>query len=175
MKHRRIHVLAIVATMAILPGCTTYTLAQPTEPPIAAFGPGSTKAATVCVIRPSHWALTATFVIHDGTQLVGATKGESYFCYLAEPGPHRIVASRGDTASEDFGQAGLHAEAGHRYWLHLDFDGDFGTQLEWVDEDKARPMIERCDYKELVDAPDGEEAPQGVPYARAQPSPRLIW
>ena len=74
--------------------------------------------------------------------------------------PHRIVASRGDTASEDFGQAGLHAEAGHRYWLHLDFDGDFGTQLEWVDEDKARPMIERCDYKELVDAPDGEEAPR---------------
>jgi hypothetical protein len=174
MKHRSIDALAIVATLAILPGCTTYTLAQPTEPPIAAFGPSSTKAATVCVVRPSHWALAATFVVHDGTQLVGATKGESYFCYLAEPGPHRIVASRGD-GTDETAQIGLHAQAGRRYWLHLDFDRDFGTQLEWVDEDRAHPLVEACDYKELVDAPDGEEAPEGVPYARAQPSPRLIW
>lgn len=171
MKHRRIDVLAIVATVAILPCCTTYTLAQPTEPPIAAFGPSSIKAATVCVIRPSHWALATTFVVHDDTQLVGATKGESYFCYLAEPGPHRILASRGD-ASEDAAQIGLHAQAGHRYWLHVDFDRDFGTQLEWLDEDTARPMVESCDYKELVDAPDGEDAPEGVPYARAQSTMR---
>ena len=56
-------------------------------------------------------------------------------------------------------------------------------------------MVEACDYKELVDAPDGEDAPEGIRtrgrsrcageprLARhadvwrmgLQPSPRLIW
>jgi hypothetical protein len=167
MKHTGIDAFAIVATLAILPGCTSYTLAQPTEPPVTAFGPSSSKAATVCVIRPSHWALAATFVIHDGSQLVGATQGESYFCYLAEAGVHRIVAARSESNAEP-GQIGLHAQAGRRYWLHVDFDRDFGTVLEWMDEDKARPMVESCDYKELIEAPEGEDPPEGVPYARAQ-------
>jgi hypothetical protein len=154
-------------------GCTSYTLAAPTEAPITAFGPATSKAATVCVIRPSHWSLTTTFVVHDDGQLVGATQGESYFCYFAEGGPHRIVASNGsDQATEDFGQIAFHAESGRRYWLHLTFDRDFGTQLEWLDEERARAYVQRCDYKELVDAPSGEIMPEGIPFARALESGR---
>jgi hypothetical protein len=166
MKLRIIHVLATLAMPPVLAACSSYTLAQPTEAPIAAFGQSSSKAATVCVIRPSHWHLQTTFVVRDDTQLVGATRGESYFCYLAEPGPHRILASRSDTTEEGT-HIGLRAEAGHRYWLHMDFDAYLGTTLEWVDESRARAMVEACDYKELVDAPGEEFLPEAVPYARA--------
>jgi hypothetical protein len=141
-------------------------LLEPNEAPIAAFGPASTHAATVCVVRPSHWGLAVTFVVHDDSTLVGATKGESYFCYLAEAGPHRIVSNRADS-TEDFGQVTFHAEAGKRYWLHQGYDSFFGTVLDWVDEPRARQMVEACNYKELVDAPSEENLPSGVPYAHA--------
>jgi hypothetical protein len=166
MKLRIIHVLATLATVPVLPACSTYTLAQPTQAPISAFGPSPSKAATVCVIRPSHWHLQTTFIVRDDGQLVGATQGESYFCYLAEPGPHRIVATPSD-AEEAATQINLRALAGRRYWLHLDFDRALGTMLEAVDEPAAREMVESCDYKELVDAPGEEYIPESVPYARA--------
>jgi hypothetical protein len=167
MKHPRVDPLALAATLAVLPACATYALAQPTEPPIAAFGPATSKVATVCVIRPSHWALGSTYLVRDDAQLVGATKGESYFCYYAEPGAHRLTAARLDV-SDDLGQIGLHAEAGHRYWLHVDYDRELGTQLQWIEEDEARPLVERCDYKELVGESAGEPAPEGIPYARSR-------
>jgi hypothetical protein len=174
MKLRIIHVLVTLAGLPVLPACSSYTLAQPTEAPIAAFGPASTKAATVCVIRPSHWHLQTTFVVRDDGQLVGATRGESYFCYLAEAGPHRVVASRSD-AQEEGTHIGLRAEAGHRYWLHMDFDAYLGTTLEWVDESRARGMVEACDYKELVDAPGEDFLPETVPFARALSFGRRDW
>lgn len=174
MKLRIIHVLATLAAGPVLTACTTYTLAQPTEAPIAAFGPASTKSATVCVIRPSHWHLQSTFVVRDDGQLVGATRGESYFCYLAEPGPHRVLASRSDGQDEGT-HIGLRAEPGRRYWLHMDFDAYLGTTLEWVDEARARGMVEACDYKELVDAPGEDFLPEAVPYARALSFNRRDW
>ncbi len=166
MKPSITHLLATFAATPLLAACTSYTLAQPTEAPISAFGPAATKAATVCVIRPSHWHLQTTFVVRDDGQLVGATQGESYFCYLAEPGPHRIVAMPSDS-EETATQVNLRAQAGRRYWLHLDFDRYLGTMLESVDENTARPMVDACDYKELVDAPGEEYIPEAVPYARA--------
>jgi hypothetical protein len=166
MMHRTIRALGPLASLAFLLGCSSYTLAQPTQPPIEAFGPSSSHAATVCVIRPSHWDLTATFVVHDDAQLVGATRGESYFCYLAEPGPHRIVSARSDSP-DDTAQITFHAVAGRRYWLHQAYDNFFGAQLEWVDEDRARQLVESCDYKELVDAPGDDLLPDGIPYARS--------
>jgi hypothetical protein len=166
MMHQTIRAFGSFVPLALLLGCSSYTLQQPTEAPIEAFGPASSHAATVCVVRPSHWDLTATFVVHDDTQLVGATKGESYFCYLAEPGPHRIVSSRADT-QDDFTQITFHAQAGHRYWLHQAYDNFFGSQLEWVDEERARTLISTCEYKELVEAPTDEMLPDGIPYARS--------
>ena len=165
MKFRFLSAIGLLAPLAV-GGCSTYSLMEPNEAPIAAFGPSSTPAATVCVIRPSHWGLAVTFVVHDDSTLVGATKGESYFCYLAEPGPHRVVSSRADS-NEDFGQVTFHAEAGKRYWLHQGYDSFFGTVLDWVDETRAHPMVEACSYKELVDAPSEEALPTGVPYAHA--------
>ena len=152
--------------------CSSYSLAQPKAPPIAAFGPvARTDVATVCVIRPSHFAVGVTFVVHDNRQLVGATRGESYFCYLAEPGRHNIVSTTGDSTDED-GEAALAAEAGRRYFLHQDYDNVFGVivdKLQWVDDARARDLLDqgKCDYETISGVPGDEALPPPVPLARA--------
>jgi hypothetical protein len=170
MPYRFIHALralarpASLAILAVPAGCATYSLAAPSEPPIAAFGPTPRHAATVCVIRPSHWALNTTYVVHDDAQLVGGLRGESYFCYYAQPGPHRISVSRSDS-TEEAAITTLHAVRGHHYWLEQRYDYTFGDQLSWLDEDHAREMVDGCTYKELVDAPAEDAMPFGVPIA----------
>jgi hypothetical protein len=138
---------------------------------MAAFGPTRTDVATVCVIRPSHWAIAVTFVVHDDARLVGATRGESYFCYFAQPGEHRILSSTGDPTDRD-GQATLTAVAGGRYWLHQDFDNVFGSvtsKLQWVDEARARRLLDdgACAYEVLEGVPGEERLPEAVPTAPA--------
>ncbi|HEX8795499.1 MAG TPA: hypothetical protein VF765_31330 [Polyangiaceae bacterium] len=173
MLHRTIHALrslsrvSLLASLALSAGCATYALAAPSEPPIAPFGPAPRQAATVCVIRPSHWSLTATYVVHDDGQLVGGLKGESYFCYFAQPGPHRIAVARGDSPMAEAAITTLHAVRGHRYWLEQRYDYTFGDQLGWIQEDRARDLIDGCTYKEIVDAPADDAVPFGIPVAPA--------
>ena len=173
MLHRIVHTLrslsrlSSLASLVLTAGCATYALAAPSEPPIAPFGPAPRQAATVCVIRPSHWSLTATYVVHDDAQLVGGLKGESYFCYFAQPGPHRIAVRRDDSTTAEAAITTLHAVRGHHYWLEQRYDYTFGDQLSWIQEDRARDLIEGCTYKELVDAPAEEAVPFGIPVAPA--------
>jgi hypothetical protein len=160
-----------LSLLLLVAACSSYTLKEPRTPPVAAFGPARTDVATVCVIRPSHYALGVTFVVHDNGQLVGATRGESYFCYEAEPGDHRITSGTGD-AFDKRGGANLTAQAGGRYWLHQDYANVFGVivdKLEWVDEDRARELIADCDYKVVAGVPGSEELPRSVPLAKADP------
>jgi hypothetical protein len=157
--------LSILASLGLTAGCASYTLAAPNEPPIEPFGPAPRQAATVCVIRPSHWSLTTMYVVHDDGQLVGGLKGESYFCYLAQPGPHRVMISRGNSIDETAVMTTLHAVRGHRYWLEQRYDYTFGDQLGWIDEEHARLLIDGCIYQELVDAPAEDALPRGVPVA----------
>jgi hypothetical protein len=159
--------LPILASLGLTAGCATYALAAPNEPPIEPFGPAPRQAATVCVIRPSHWSLTTTFIVHDDGQLVGGLRGESYFCYLAQPGPHRVMISRGNSVDDTAVMTTLHAVRGHRYWLEQRYDYTFGDQLGWIDEDHARVLIDGCIYQELVDAPAEDALPHGVPIAPA--------
>jgi hypothetical protein len=116
-------------------------------------------------------AIAVTFVVHDNAQLVGATKAESWFCYLAEPGSHRIVSTTGDAIDED-GTAVLNAEAGRRYWLHQDFDNVLGVihcKLEWVDPIRAHELMDgvSADYKVIVGVPGDEKLPGPLPLAKA--------
>ena len=92
MMKTRLHAASALAPLLIA-SCSPYSLARPASPPVPLFGPPvRTDVATLCVIRPSHTALAVTFAVHDNHQVVGATCGESYFCYQAEPGLHRIVS-----------------------------------------------------------------------------------
>jgi hypothetical protein len=170
-RHPMSHTLLVFVALATLSGCSAYSLAEPKAPPVAAFGPAlRAETATVCVVRPSHFAVAVTFVVRDNGQLVGATRGESYFCYEAQPGRHAIASSTGDPIDAD-GEAALNAEAGKRYWLHQDYDDVLGRivdRLAWIDETRARAMIDDCDYKTLSAVPGGEALPPPVPLAVAR-------
>ena len=169
---RSLPALPLVTVSLVFLGCSSYSLVAPQTPPIEAFGPAPrTDVATVCVIRPSHWAGAVTFVVHDDGQVVGATRGESYFCYFAKPGEHAIVSSTGDPTDRN-GVATLAAAAGQRYWLHQDFDNVFGSitdKLQWVDEARARTLLTEgaCDYKVLDGVPGTEKLPGAIPTAPA--------
>lgn len=164
--------VAAAPLLGLLAACSPYSLREVDAPPLQAFGPSPrTDVATVCVIRPSHFAVGVTFVVHDNGQLVGATRGESYFCYEAEPGAHRIASSTGDSIDKP-GSALLAAEAGHRYWLHQDFDNVFGVivdKLQWVDEARARELVRdgACGYDVLEGVPGDEKLPASPPFAAA--------
>jgi hypothetical protein len=163
--------LPLLASAVLFGGCSSYSLSTPQTPPVDAFGPARTDVATVCVIRPSHWAVAVTFVVHDDEQLVGATRGESYFCYFAQPGEHSILSSTGDPTDRD-GRATLTAGAGRRYWLLQSYDNVFGSitdKLAWVDEASARQLLEdgACDYRVLDGVPSEEKLSGPVPIAPA--------
>jgi hypothetical protein len=172
MSLPRASLVGAASLLGLLAACSSYTLREVDSPPLGAFGPSPrTDVATVCVIRPSHFALAVTFVVHDNGQLVGATRGESYFCYEAEPGQHDIASSTGDPIDKP-GSALLAAEAGHRYWLHQDYDNVFGVivdKLQWVDEVRARDLVRdgACGYNVLEGVPGDEKLPANPAFARA--------
>jgi hypothetical protein len=163
-----------LAAISAVSACSPYSLTEAKTPPVEAFGPvPRTDVATVCVIRPSHWAIAVTFVVHDNDQLVGATRAESYFCYLAAPGHHDLVSATGDAIDGGAGHESLTAQPGRRYWLHQDFDNVFGIvtdKLEWIDEARAREMWVECDceYKRITGAPGGEPLPAALPLVSAR-------
>lgn len=89
----------------------------------------------------------------------------------AEPGEHTLVSTTGDSIDTD-GSARLVAEAGHRYWLHQDFDNVLGfitDKLQWVDEARWRELFDEgsCDYKVLSGVPGNESLSGALPFARA--------
>ena len=168
MRTPLVTVAALAASVAAA-ACSPYSL-EPRTPTVAAFGPTKPDVATICVVRPAHSALAVTFAVHDNEQIVGATRGESYFCYEAEPGEHAIVSDTGDSIDSE-GRAHIRVEAGLRYYLHQDFDNTLGSitsKLQWVTEPRAKELIAECDYKVIVGVPGRERLPGPVPRARAR-------
>jgi hypothetical protein len=171
-RHRWLVSSAFVCVFPLLAACSEYTLGEPETPPVHLFAaPARTDVATVCVIRPSHMLLGVTFVVRDDDQLVGATRGESWFCYEADPGEHRIVSSTEDPI-DSYGEAHLTAEAGRRYWLYQNYDNFFGavtSRLEWVAESRAHELMDgvTADYKVIVGVPGNQKLPATIPRAPA--------
>lgn len=149
--------------------CSPYSISSATQPRMAAFGAARAEVGTVCVIRSSTFAQAVTFVVHDNSTLVGATKGDSYFCYEAGVGAHAIVSDTFDGADHP-GRATVAIEAGQRYWLQQDHENNFGSvtsKLAWVDENTARELISGAEYRVLTDTPGHERVPEAVPFAPA--------
>lgn len=161
MKH---FILAVLCA-----ACSPYSISGGVKAPIAPFGPVRTDVATICVMRSTGTAKLVTFVVHDNQTLVGATKGDSYFCYEAEPGPHVIVSDTFDSVDHP-GKTMLTAVPGARYWLRQDHVNSWGavtSVLEWVDETTAASMFDGAEYRVLTDVPGHEHVPQPVPFAVA--------
>ena len=149
--------------------CSPYSISGPTTPSLSAFGPARAEVGTVCVIRSSPWARAVTFIVHDNQHLVGATKGDSYFCYEAEPGEHAIVSDTFDP-SDHPGRTQIVIAPGARYWLLQDHQNNFGSvtsTLEWLDAPRAQQLIEHCDYRVVTEVPGHEQVPPPVPYVPA--------
>jgi len=158
---------------SLVVACSPYALGEPKTPPIAAFGPApSAELGTICVIRPSRAAVAVTFAVHDNHQLVGGTKGPSYFCYEVEPGEHVLVSDTFDT-TDSAGEARIVTAAGTRYWVHQDYDnvlGSIHSKLSWIDEARARELIDGCDYVVITEVPGNERLPGDRPIAKAKHS-----
>jgi hypothetical protein len=148
----RAHALAAVLLVAC---------ARPAEEPSVPKG-----SAQVCVLRPESLASDVTMEVKDNGRVVGATRGSSYFCYLAAPGEHQI-----SSIDDDTGPTLLRASDGARYWIHQEvatLGGDLHAHLDFLDEPTARAMLERIDTKVLVAVRGHENETDAVPIAAAR-------
>jgi hypothetical protein len=158
--------LALLAGLTLGAGCG-YRLARREPPPIDAFGAPPTGQAQVCVLRPRLAPSSLMFLVHDNGRLVGATRGSSYFCYYAEPGPHRVTSRRAGIVED----ATMQLEGGTRYYLYQNVDpypDATRSWLSWTSETDARSMVGECAYRVLSSA-GSEERPGDRPTAKADP------
>jgi hypothetical protein len=104
-------------------------------------------------------------VVQDNGQLVGATRGPTYFCYRVQPGRH-VITSKADSVET----ATIEVEIGKRYYLHQIVDNIAGwvrTRLVWIDDAEAQRLIPKCGYRVLYSVPGNERLPSSEPVPAA--------
>ena len=167
--HAILRHLAIAALAALaLAGCTSWKLGAPTAASVRPRSSPPPASAKVCVVRTSVLALAVTFPTRDNGLLVGATRGPSHFCYLAEPGTHQITIEADATEV-----ATLQAEAGKSYVLSQEVDNILGyvkCRAVWVAESEADELFRDSSYEVLVGVPGSESLPTNPIYATAKRS-----
>jgi hypothetical protein len=163
---------AFLATLIIFAaaGCSSIQLVKLDPPPISATGPPPPAWARVCVLRP-HWVSgVVTLAVRDNGRLVGATRGNNYFCYFAGGGWHEVTTAVDDPGALQEPQSILFAAApGQQLYLHQHLR-PFGIwTVEQVDDAKAARMIGRCSYR-VIAGSDETPAPP-VPLVPGAPAP----
>jgi hypothetical protein len=147
-------------------GCTSWKLAPPATAAVHPSSAPPASAAKICVVRTSVLAQAVTFPTHDNGVLVGATRGPTHFCYLAEPGEHEIAIE-----ADELEKAKLTAEAGKSYFLKQEVDYILGyvkCRGVWLAESEAKDLFENSAYEVLVGVPGSESLPPNPPYAPAR-------
>lgn len=156
-----------ISILVVLGACSPYSVSGPTTPPVLAAP--RPEVATVCVVRSSVFARAVTFVIHDNQTLVGATRGDSYFCYEAEPGLHAIVSDTFDP-TDRAAHVDVVLTPNTRYWLaqeHANHLGSVTSRLRWLDAPEAAALLAHADYRVVTATPAHEQPPPPVPYVLA--------
>jgi len=157
--------LALVALTAFVGGCSAYQITKPDALPIEALAAPPAGKGQICVLRP-HWiAGLVLMTVRDNGELVGATRGVTYFCYYAEPGHHHITSHADSTDVAEIDVA-----VGQSYYLHQIVDNIAGwvrARLAWVTPDLAREMVEKCGYRVLTSVPAKDKLPDSPPIAAA--------
>jgi hypothetical protein len=154
-------------------GCTRYEIAPRDVAPAKTFDPLPPNTGQICVIRPHNVALLVPAVVRDNRQLVGMTKGPTWFCWLAERGVHKIMTRYGDDIDENLGtdeitDAAILVEPGGRYYLHHDVSKILTISVRWIlDPAEANALIAECEWVDLVAAPPGEKLPERDEVIRA--------
>jgi hypothetical protein len=167
MRLALLTILGCLGTLAGATGCAPGLEGRDAHAPtIADLGPVPAGSAQVCVVRPEVTSSQVSMMVHDNGRLVGATRGTTFFCYLASPGDHQITSADDDTGPQFF-----HAQGGARYWLHqevVDLAGHTHAHLDWVDESTALELLESCEARVRVSIPGHENEPATQPFAPAQ-------
>jgi hypothetical protein len=152
--------------LALAAGCAGYQLTEP-ERAFPAMGSEFPRTvARVCVVRTSFLARFMIFPVRDDGVLVGATRGSTHFCYLAEPGHHEIAIE-----ADEAEHAELDAVAGRSYYLKQEVDNVFGhvtCRAKWIEPTEARALLDASTYEVLAGVPGSEAVPRDPPVAPAQ-------
>jgi len=105
----------------------------------------------MCAVRDSWVGGAVPLLVHDEGRLVAALGGDSYFCWPASPGVHRLTVrmysphvQRAAVATE------VELRPGARAYLGLSTDLDQGVQAQWLAEESGLEAIERCSWEELA-------------------------
>ena len=153
--------------------CTRYEIAARDVAPPNTFDSLPPNAGQICVVRPHNVALLVPAVVWDNRQLVGMTKGPTWFCWLAEAGVHKIMTRYGDDIDENLGtdeitDAAILIESGGRYYLHHDVSKILTISVRWIlDPAEANALIAECQWADLVAAPSGVKLPRRDEIVRA--------
>lgn len=161
--------LSVVMTMVLAgmlaSACTRFEMVARDVAPPKTFDPLPPNSGQICVVRPHDVALLVPAVVWDNRQLVGMTKGPTWFCWLAESGVHAIVTRYGDDIDENLGtneitDAAILVEPGGRYYLHHDVSKILTISVRWIlDPAEANALIAECQWADLVAAPSREKLP----------------
>lgn len=156
--------LAALLLALSLSACADVTVTSAQVPAIAFDAPAPEQAALVCVMRASAVGFALVVPVRDNGQLVGATEGPGWFCYVAEAGAHRLEVEVSDADALRF-----EAEPGaHVYVEHVLRVGE--DSLERIDAVRAKEIASDERYSVVESGPDGETVP-AVPRAPAAEKP----
>ncbi len=153
--HARIRAFFLLST--VLVGCRPWGLAHPDYPVPAPFADLPPNLARVCVLRANDFDNSTAFPTWDNGAIVGATRGGTYFCYLAEPGIHELVMG-----SENKANTSGVFEPGKSYYLQhevLPSAGITNCKPIWISEGVAKVIISQGSYEVLTEVPSGFALP----------------
>ena len=91
------------------------------------------------------------------SRALGATRGPTYFCYLAQPGEHEITIEADEVERITF-----RAEAGRNYLLEQQVVLTFGwvrCKARWRDAAEAEKLFAAAEHEVLVGVPGDEKLP----------------
>lgn len=134
---------SFILPLALLLACAPYEIVQTPSPPVELAGAPQGNMGKICVVRPQARALSYPAEVRDNGNLVGATRGQSYFCYLAEPGAHRLTTESVRQSEE----ATAYVTAGSTYYLQQSVDYGFNKVYithAWIDQPAAESAARAC-------------------------------
>lgn len=163
---RRPSLALVLALAGPLAACSHYRIVVADPPPLDALADPPDGLGQICVLRPHSLGALLTVPVRDSGLLVGATRGPSYFCYLAHPGPHHVTSKTDRERAVD-----VAVRAGETVFLQqqIRIGADRFFRIAPAD---VPARLERCDYSLLVEAPGeelGSEAPAAPSVAAAVP------
>ncbi len=159
-----LHLLAVLAPLGLLPAaCVPYASdAGGVDPNVAV----RSDVAQVCAVRPvpPSPAPLATYLLRDDGRLVGSTRGPSFLCWEARPGPHHLTSD----AQQPPGVAAVDVTlvAGQRVFLR-----QTRAALDVVSEMEARAELADIRFADLASPPAQPLAVAGGEDPRAPASP----